>query len=153
MSGDEQYEKAREAAYRYLACRSRSVLQVAAMLHRKGFDGETSARVTDHLKEYGLLNDKDFAQQYLLKKPLRPRGVMAADLRKQGVDRHVIEELLAGVDFSAEMSMALTLAQDRRKRLGDGCTMAKMAAFLSRRGFSPEIVETVCNCLENMRYP
>lgn len=153
MQNGEQYEKARKAAYKYLAYRVRTGRQVTEMLLRKGFDRETVTLVMDNLLEYGLLNDEAFAEQYVQKKPLRPRSVMAADLKHLGVDEHIVDRVLADIDSGAEMRVAMSLAMGMKKRRGNDYPLAKIAAFLSRRGFSEDIVERVCSCLENMRQP
>lgn len=123
------------------------------MLFRKGFDRETVTLVMDNLLEYGLLNDEAFAEQYVRKNPLRSRAVMAADLKYMGVDEYIVDRVLAGIDSGAEMRVAMSLALGRKKRRGNDYPLVKIAAFLGRRGFSRDIVERVCSCLENMRQP
>jgi len=153
MLNGEQYEKARKAAYKYLSYRVRTGRQVTEMLFRKGFDSETVTLVMDNLLEYGLLNDEAFAEQYVQKKSLRPRSVMAADLKRLGVDEYIIDRVLADIDSGAEMRVAMSLALGMKKRRGNDYPLVKIAAFLSRRGFSQDIVERVCSCLENMQQP
>lgn len=152
MSG-EQYEKAKKAAYKYLAYRVRTRRQVTEMLFRKGFDNETVTLVMDSLLEYGLLNDEVFAEQYVRKNSLHSRAVMAAGLKYLGVDEYIVDRVLAGIDSGAEMRVAMSLALGRRKRRGNDYPLVKIAAFLSRRGFSRDIVERVLSRLENMRQP
>ncbi|KJS66440.1 MAG: hypothetical protein JL50_11880 [Peptococcaceae bacterium BICA1-7] len=153
MLKDDQYEKARQTAYKYLSSRARTGRQVTEMLFKKGFGSETVTLVMGNLLEYGLLNDEAFAEQYVQKKSLRPRSVMAHDLKQLGVDEYVVDRVLAGIDSGAEMRVAMSLAMGMKKRRGNDYPLVKIAAFLSRRGFSQDIVERVCSCLENMHQP
>ncbi|MFZ5642370.1 MAG: regulatory protein RecX [Bacillota bacterium] len=149
----DQFENARKAALKYLAYRARTEFQVAEMLYRKGYDEEIAQQVVSNLKEYGFLNDEDFAENYVRKRSLRPRAFLEANLNKLGLDKCIIERALNGVDPGAELRVAMSLAIGKKRLRGDEYPLVNIAAFLRRRGFSQETIERVCSCLENMPHP
>ncbi|MHB8158191.1 MAG: regulatory protein RecX, partial [Desulfocucumaceae bacterium] len=116
-------------------------------------DHQTVNSVISYLKEYGLLNDEAYSEHFVSNKPMRSRAVLEGNLKNLGVEDSIIDKVLVNVDSGAEMRVAMALALGRQKRRGDDYPLVNIAVFLKRRGFSQGIVESVCNCLENMRHP
>lgn len=149
MVDSEQFEKARIAAYKILNYRVRTEYELTEKLLRKGFDGETVTLLMKNLRENGLINDQSFAENYVAKRPLRPRGVLEAELRNLGISESIINKVLVNVDSGAEFRIALAQAMSRKKRRIPDYPLENIAAFLRRRGFSQEIVDRVCDYLQS----
>ncbi|MFZ5597500.1 MAG: regulatory protein RecX [Bacillota bacterium] len=152
MHGGE-YEKARKIAYRYLSYRPRTEYEVGRMLMQKGFDDTIVGRVMENLREYRLLDDREFAGRYVARNLRHPRGVLEERLKRLGITESVAREALEEVDRDTEIRIAIALANGRIKRKGDNCFIGDIAAFLQRRGFDQDVVGRVCNYLENKRQP
>ncbi|MFZ5633288.1 MAG: regulatory protein RecX [Bacillota bacterium] len=153
MAYSEQFEKARKAAYKLLNYRARTEYELTEKLLRKGFDGETVRQVINNLREYRLLDDQAYAESFVSRRPFRPQAVMAGELRNLGVNEYIINKVLVDVDSGAEFRIALAQAMSRKKRRSVDYPLESIAAFLRRRGFSQEVVDRVCDYLQNMGNP
>jgi regulatory protein len=150
---EEDFERAREAAYKFLAYRPRTEYEMTENLCRKGFDSETVSQVIKSLRDYRMLDDEAYAENYVARKNSRPRPVLAGELKNLGIRESIINRVLEGVDSGAEFRIALALAMGKRKRKGKEYSPGSIAALLRRRGFSQETVDRVCDYLENLRQP
>lgn len=137
---DDQRQKAKDAAYRYLSYRARSVAEVRDKLGEKGFAAEVVAEVIADLQRQKLLDDREFARRWVEARLQRANGArkLAQDLRHKGVAAGVVDEVLAEfapVLASGEQAVELLNKQAWRYR---GLTPAKakrrMLGFLARRG-------------------
>lgn len=130
---------------RLLTVRARTRAELAGQLEKRGYPEEISARVLDRLAKVGLIDDEDFAEQWVRSRHVnagKGRRALAAELRRKGVDDEVINTALADIDSGAERQRAEQLVRDklRRERLGDDTDEVKvtrrLVAMLARRGYS-----------------
>ena len=91
---DDQLQKAKDAAYRYLSYRARSVVEVRDKLTEKEFAAEIVAEVVADLQRQKLLDDREFARRWVEARLQRANGArkLAQDLRHKGVAADVIDE-------------------------------------------------------------
>ncbi|MXX41370.1 MAG: regulatory protein RecX [Gemmatimonadetes bacterium] len=142
---DDQLQKAKDAAYRYLSYRTRSVAEVRDKLTEKDFAVEVVAEVIADLQRQQLLNDREFARRWVEARLPRAYGArkLAQDLRHKGVDAGVVDEVLAeyapALD-SSERTVALLSKQAWRYRgLAPDKAKRRMLGFLARRGCDQEM--------------
>ena len=137
-------EQARAACLRLLTVRARTRAELATRLAQRGFAEDVSARVLDRLAEVGLIDDRDFAEQWVRSRHVnagKGKRALASELRTKGIDDDMIAEALAEVDSDAERSRAEQLVADklRRERLTDETDDAKvtrrLVGMLARRGY------------------
>lgn len=142
-----QARDSEEMAYlrilKFLAVRPRSEAEVRQRLRRQGVDEALQAVLLERLRQANLLNDAEFAQQWVENRAaFRPRSKRAlqAELRHKGVSASVQAAVLPTVD---EASAALNAARKRAARWA-GLTWAefrhKMGGFLARRGFDYDTI-------------
>jgi regulatory protein len=138
-------EQARDLCLRLLTARARTKAELAAKLTKRGYPDDVSGRVLDRLVEVGLVDDQDFAEQWVRSRHLnagKGKRALAAELRTKGVDDDVIAEALSDVDADAERVRAEQLVADklRRERLTDDADDLKvtrrLVGMLARRGYS-----------------
>jgi regulatory protein len=137
-------EQARALCLRLLTARARTRAELAGQLAKRGYPNDVSDRVLDRLGHVGLVDDVDFAQQWVLSRRVnagKGKRALAAELRTKGLDDEVITEALAGIDAGAERERAEQLVRDklRREKLGDGDNakvMRRLVGMLARRGYS-----------------
>ena len=147
MSGDLQ--KAKNAAFRYLSARARSVGEVCVRLREQGFSPAIVAAVVADLQRRALLDDREFARRWVEARLQRAssEGKLAQDLQRKGVPAAVVEEVLseyAPLLHSAERASALLGKQAWRYRgLVPSTAKRRMLAFLARRGFAAETAQPV----------
>ncbi len=140
----EREEQARSLCLRLLTARARTRAQLAAQLTKRGYPDDVCGRVLDRLAEVGLVDDQDFAEQWVRSRHFnagKGKRALAAELRTKGVEDEVIAEALADVDADAERVRAEQLVADklRRERLTDDTDDVKAArrlvGMLARRGY------------------
>jgi regulatory protein len=137
-------EQARALCLRLLTVRARTRAELAGQLTKRGYPEDVSAGVLDRLTDVGLVDDEDFAEQWVRSRHVnagKGKRALASELRTKGVDDEVIAAVLADIDSDAERSRAEQLVADklRRERLTDGTDDVKVArrlvSMLVRRGY------------------
>ncbi|SPM43443.1 SOS response regulatory protein OraA/RecX, interacts with RecA [Mycobacterium numidiamassiliense] len=146
ISEPSREEQARALCLRLLTARSRTRAELLAQLTKRGYPDTLSAQVLDRLTAVGLVDDADFAQQWVQSrraKAGKSRRALAAELHTKGVDRDVITEALGGIDAAAERMRAeeLVRAKLRRDTLsGDDVRITRrLVGMLARRGYSQNL--------------
>jgi regulatory protein len=142
-SGEEQ---ARALCLRLLTGRSRTRAELSGQLAKRGYPDDVSAAVLDRLAAVGLVDDRDFAEQWVQSRRARAgksRRALAAELRTKGVDNEVISTALAGIDAGAERDRAEQLVQAKLRRetlSGDDARITRrLVGMLARRGYSQNL--------------
>ncbi len=129
---------------RLLTARARTRSELAEQLIKRGYPDDVSARVLDRLAQVGLVDDRDFAEQWVRSRRVnagKGKRALASELRTKGIDDELIADALADIDSAAERARAEQLVADklRRERLTDESDDAKVArrlvGMLARRGY------------------
>ena len=113
------------------------------------FPREEVAAALERLKREGYVDDSAFAAWWLEQRAaFKPMGArrLWQELHRHGVSPAVISEVLASRTAQAELSAALAVA--RRKMSSLGRDENRLASFLSRRGFTPPVIEDVLRALK-----
>ncbi|MCV7257026.1 recombination regulator RecX [Mycobacterium shimoidei] len=145
-------EQARALCLRLLTARSRTRAELAGQLAKRGYPDDVSARVLDRLAAVGLVDDADFAEQWVHSRRVnagKGKRALAAELRTKGVDDDVITAVLSDIDAGAEREKAeqLVRARLRRETLNDASDEARvcrrLVAMLARRGYGQTLAYDV----------
>ena len=126
---------------------------MAGQLTKRGYPDDVSNRVLDRLAGVGLVDDTDFAEQWVQSRRAnsgKSRRALAAELHTKGVDNQVIDTVLAGIDAGAERERAEQLVRTklRREVLSEDDTKVtrRLVGMLARRGYSQSVAcEVVFN--------
>jgi regulatory protein len=138
-------EQARALCLRLLTARARTRAELAGQLAKRGYPDDVSARVLDRLTDVGLLDDADFAQQWVharLANAGKGKRALAAELHTKGVDKDLITSVLGGINPAAERGRAEELVRKRLRRenlsdeAADARVTRRLVGMLARRGFS-----------------
>lgn len=137
-----------DRAVRFLGYRPRSIAEVRQHLLEHAVPASVAETVIQRLQQAGYLDDEGFARFWVdNRQQFRPRGERALrqELRRKGIDDAIIDAAIAraGVD---EEEAAYALARGRSSRwkgLERRAFWQKGAAFLARRGYSYDVIETV----------
>jgi regulatory protein len=129
---------------RLLTARARTRAELEGQLAKRGYPDDVTARVLDRLAQVGLVDDVDFAQQWVRSRRVnagKGKRALVAELRTKGVDDDVITAALAGIDAGAERERAEQLVRDklRREKLGDdddAKVARRLVGMLARRGYN-----------------
>ena len=135
--------QARDLCLRLLTARARTRAELAGRLAKRGYPDDVSTQVLDRLADVGLIDDADFAEQWVRSRRVntgKGKRALAAELRTKGVDNEVITAALADIDAGAERERAEQLVSDklRRERVTDdeAKLARRLVGMLARRGYS-----------------
>ena len=135
---------------RLLTARSRTRAELSGQLAKRGYPAAVSDRVLDRLAAVGLVDDTDFAQEWVRSRRAnvgKSNRALAAELQTKGVDNDVITTVLDGLGANAERERAEQLVRARlqREALGedDARVSRRLVAMLARRGYSQTVAGEV----------
>ncbi|MEO7715550.1 MAG: RecX family transcriptional regulator [Capsulimonas sp.] len=154
IAGAEELHRATETALTYLETRARSEKEVRDRLGRDEYPEEIAAQVIEKLRELSLLNDSQFAKQWVQAKTnvagSRPVGRrrISSQLYQKGVHKDTIGEALSEVTDDDEIALARAAARKKVRALSSDpevqrAERQRLLAFLQRRGFGWETCKRV----------
>lgn len=146
-------EQARALCLRLLTVRARTRSELEEQLTKRGYPGDVSTAVLNRLGEVGLVDDADFAEQWVRSRRVnagKGKRALVAELRNKGIDDEVIDAAVADIDAGAERLRAQELVRNklRREPLADGDdqkVMRRLVGMLARRGYGQGLAFDVVN--------
>ena len=146
-------EQAHTACLRLLTVRARTRAELAGRLAKRGYPDDVAETVLNRLAAVGLIDDEDFAQQWVQSRQRnagKGKRALAAELRTKGVDDELIASALAGIDAGVERVRAEQLVERklRRETFNDGDeakVVRRLVGMLARRGYSQNMAVAVVN--------
>lgn len=142
-----QYRFALDRAVGYLAARARSKREIEQKLLQAGYRPCTVEMVIYKLQRENLLDDADFARQWVESRANHKLGRtrIAQELRRKGISSEEAEEALSAIDDEDQLTGAIALAKKAAARIKPGEDIRKasnrIAGMLARRGYSWDIVQ------------
>ncbi|CAN1567133.1 recombination regulator RecX [Mycobacteriaceae bacterium] len=144
-------EQAHALCLRLLTVRARSRAELIGKMAKHGYPDEVAETVLSRLVSVGLVDDEDFAAQWVRSRHTysgKGKRALAAELRTKGVDAEVIAAALDGIDAGAERGRAEQLVERklRREVLAEGDdpkVMRRLVGMLARRGYSQTMAVAV----------
>ena len=154
VAGAEEVHKATEAALLLLEVRARARREIETRLTQKGYDNEVITQVLEKLTTLGLLDDAQFAAQWVEAKTRvggsRPVGRrrLSSELFGKGVAKDQIAEAVGVVSNDDELALARAAAAKKVRVVPTDRDLLqaerrKLMGFLQRRGFGWETVKQV----------
>ncbi|MEE8483043.1 MAG: RecX family transcriptional regulator [Nitrospinota bacterium] len=141
--------RARNAAYRLLAYRDRSIFEIRTALKKKGFLNKEIENVIEKLTVDGYLDDSKFALNYggslLRNKKAGPRYVEHR-LYVKGVEKELARKTVEGLfcDPDIQKREIMGWIEKKKKSFKKGLTpmqkKKRIYDFLVRRGFSFDLI-------------
>ncbi|MBA8960613.1 regulatory protein [Rhodococcus percolatus] len=114
---------------------------MAERLAKKGYSPEIAERVLDRLTEVGLVNDADFAQQWVHSRHTysgKGKRALALELRRKGIGQEDATEALAQIDSEDERARATELVEKKLRTVSADDrdrAVRRLVSMLARRGF------------------
>lgn len=153
MAKSKDLNSGRNYLFRLIKFRMRSEKELRDKLKNKHYEPSTIEELISYFKGLGYCDDGEFARSwinYRLSKPLGLRAI-EVELRQKGIGREIINELISEKkSILNELDIARELAKARLEKLKgkkdkDDKIKQKLYHYLSRRGFSGDIVGEVIN--------
>jgi regulatory protein len=144
---------AHAAALRMLTTRARTRAELRRRLEERGFEAAAVAETLERLQRVGLVDDAALAE--LVAEGRAEQGLdapaIAAELRDRGVDPAVADRAAqAAVPAEARADRCRQVAQARLAQLHGlppATRLRRLAGYLTRRGYPPELAESVARDL------
>lgn len=152
-----QYRHALDRAVAFLASRARSRKEIEDKLLHCGYRPCTVEMVIYKLETENLLDDADFAQQWVEARSARKlgRNRIAQELRRKGVSADEAEAALDAIDDDDQLAGAVSLVEKAMARVKPGedprKTAQRITAMLARRGYGWDIArEAISQVMQEM---
>lgn len=145
---DDNERLALETGLNFISYRPRSTKEVADHLRKKSFEKTARDYAIRRLEELGYLDDAAFARFWVESRTAhRPKGTRALkwELRQKGIADAIVEDVLARFGGD-ETTLARAAAHKRAATMttaDQDVYRRKLGTFLTRRGFSYDVVERV----------
>jgi regulatory protein len=129
-------------AHNYISYKPRTVKQVIKYLANEGADEKESNEVISFLKDFGLLDDKRYAEMYIadlyLKRPMG-RDMALRELLKRGVPKSSAVAAIAIYTKEQENEQMVRLMEKRgiKPPIKSKKNLEKEIRYFMSRGFSP----------------
>jgi regulatory protein len=155
MKSESEVILAKEIAYRFISYKPRTLKEVSDKLKAKGFQSDLVSKVVEELKNYGFINDLEYARNFVLNRSRsKTLGELALrrELLSKGISSEIIDEVLSEREnLIDEFEIALDLAQGKLKQIkslkkrkkGRDEYKRRIYEFLLRRGFKFETINRV----------
>lgn len=136
---------------RKLAARARTRAELEKALQSQQVPADAAATVLDRMEALGLVNDQEFARDWVESRQRRrhlSRVALRRELTAKGVDQDQINSALEGVDSADELGAARSLAAKKQRSLAGlepQVRYRRLAAMLGRRGFSAAVITRVAS--------
>ena len=141
--------KAKRIVFHLLKYRARSRKEIQDRLKHRKFSQSTIDKVTDYFDRLDIINDHEFASNWLnsrLRKPFGMRRIFF-ELRQKGINDDIIEQIQEKVkDSYNEYEVVSNLAKrkmENLKSLDQNKARRRIYGFLARRGFSIDTINEV----------
>lgn len=157
----DEFYRAKDAALKFLSYRQRSEYEIQKKLIDLKFKPDIINQVIDNLKTIKLINDSEFADCFVktaLNKRLISRNLMKKKLLEKRIAKEIINDVLEkyykDIDESKIVRKLaikqLKKYQKLKAKSTDKEHYIRLAAFLTRRGFSWDIISRVVRSILNV---
>jgi regulatory protein len=155
MKSESEVILAKEIAYRFISYKPRTLKEVSDKLKAKGFQSDLVSKVVEELRNYGFINDLEYARNFVLNRSRsKTLGELALrrELLSKGISSEIVDEVLSEREnLIDEFEIALDLAQGKLKQIkslkkrkrGRDEYKRRIYEFLLRRGFKFETINRV----------
>lgn len=146
LKNENEYFEVKKSALRYLSIRNHSSQELYKKLSKKKFSDQIIKKVIDELLSIGYLNDKKFAEQYLIELTGKLFGPLKIknEMIKRGITKEVVDDVLNDYFNNDEMQKEIIkkiLSKNRfPQRISNRKEMQKIYNYLVSRGFQARIV-------------
>jgi regulatory protein len=146
-------DKAYNKILNFLSYRPRTIKEVRDRLKQYDLtDPKTQDRIIARLKSHGYLNDESFARWFIASRNThRPRSprLLIQELRSKGISQETIDAVIAEASPEPVVIRRLLVKKLGSSRPLQPQERQKIYGFLSRQGFSWEVIKEVVKSWES----
>lgn len=150
----DEFHRAKDTALRYFSYRQRCEYELRKKLESKKYKPKVVDSVISNLKRIGLINDREFAENFT-RNTLKGKAIGRNLLKRRLLDKKIPKDIIQQIIVKSysninEKETALETAKKQLKKYrsiksksDDKQNYIRLSSFLSRRGFSAEIIAYV----------
>lgn len=145
------YEETKEKALRLLEFRNHSEKELLRKLTSVGADRQDIEKTMDFLKEYHLVNDREYARSLAVDlQNLKKYGKfrIKSELFAKGIDTEIVEEIMAELPDDDENGLT-DLVKKRLKGDFDRKNKDRVIRYFIYRGYSADEIRRCIDVLES----
>lgn len=133
-------------ATKYISSKLKTEQQIKDYLYKKDFHKTTVETVIEKLKDYKIIDDKNYAETYAKSNPSFSKNKLKQKLFSVGVKANVVDESLTDVD---DYSSCLKNAEKyMRNKVADKQTIEKLIRRLQSMGYNWDSIKSALNKLK-----
>ena len=147
MQLESEKNTALNKALGFLSATRKTEREVRSYLNKKGYLPVVSDFVVEKLREYGFINDEEYAEAYAECASKRKGGRrIRMELKNKGLSDGAIDSALSGLDGEQELETAKGILEKyMRGKEADKNTLQKAYRYLMGKGFDYEIAKSALN--------
>ncbi|HZX21132.1 MAG TPA: RecX family transcriptional regulator [Clostridia bacterium] len=147
-------EQAFQLGVYYLSLRPRTEHEMSAYLTRKGYEDAVIDEVLKKLSHYKYIDDEQYTTNYILsaiEAQKKSSYAVKLELTKKGVPQEIIESCIPIFSYDIDLKIAKKISTEyfyRKSDLPYRQLKNRVSQLLTRKGFSPGIIDDCLNYLE-----
>ena len=147
MQLESEKNTALNKALGFLSATRKTEREVRSYLNKKGYLPVVSDFVVEKLREYGFINDEEYAEAYTECASKRKGGRrIRMELKNKGLSDGAIDSALSGLDSEQELETAKGILEKyMRGKDADKNTLQKAYRYLMGKGFDYEVAKSALN--------
>ncbi|MBR1483003.1 MAG: regulatory protein RecX [Ruminococcus sp.] len=141
--------RAKEKALWLISYRNHSKKELRDKI-RRTCDADAAEHAVERMEELGLVNDRDFAESYarkLLYTKRMSKRAAAIELRRKGIDREIIDEVLDSMEIDEQEQIRQVIAR-KYPNVSDEKIRRRAVAALQRLGYGWEDIKAALQDLD-----
>ena len=133
-------------ATKYISSKLKTEQQIKDYLYKKDYYKQTVEKVIEKLKEYKIIDDKNYAETYARSNPNFSKNKLKQKLFMSGVKSNIVEDSL---DFVDDLSSCKKNAEKYlRNKIVDKQTIEKLIRRLQGMGYAWDTIKSTLNHLK-----
>ncbi|MBR6736879.1 MAG: RecX family transcriptional regulator [Clostridia bacterium] len=139
-----EYRSALDSALTLVSKAYKTEKQVKDKLLKKGYLEEIVLKVIQKLKEYGYVNDEDYAKRYVNSVSGKGKKLIKLELIKKGVTGDALESAVSSIEGQLESAKQVAEKYLKNKEINRQ-NLLKCYKYLLSKGFSYDDAKSVVN--------
>ena len=146
---ESEIKSAFEKATDILGTRMHSKKEIFDKLFKKGYEKQVIEKVILKLEDYGFVDDRLFAKEFVSSSLRYSKKVKEQKLRQKGVSSDIVSEILGNESDFSEFELCKKQAEKyaKSKDISTKDGVQKLYASLLRKGFDFETIKKVCKSI------
>lgn len=133
-------------ATKYISSKLKTEQQIKDYLYKKDYHKPTVEAVINKLKDYKIIDDKNYAETYARSNPSFSKNKLKQKLFASGVKSNIVDDSLSEVDDLT--SCKKNAEKYLRNKVVDKQTIEKLIRRLQGMGYTWDTIKSILNCLK-----